>query len=93
MMDRIDKSFLVEESSSLLDQMKETNSKLRGHVELFGENANGEDSVHSDCVLRSDKRKKISKGLKRVLEIEESKRERKRLVFSVNSLHLTLLSV
>lgn len=49
--------------------------------------------MNSDCVLRSDKRKKISKGLKRILQIEESKGERKGLVFSVNSLHLTLLSV
>ena len=60
---------------------------------MFGENANGENPMNSDCVFGSDKRKKISKGLKRILEIEESKRERKRLVFSVNSLHLTLLSV
>ena len=49
--------------------------------------------MNSDCVLRSDKRKEISKGLKRILQIEESKGERKGLVFSVNSLHLTLLSV
>ena len=93
MRDRIERSFLVEASSSLLDHMKDTKSKLRGYVELFGENTHGEDPMNSDCVLRSDKRKEISKGLKRILQIEESKGERKGLVFSVNSLHLTLLSV
>lgn len=48
MRDRIERSFLVDVSSSLLDHMKDTKSILRGYVELFGENANGEYPMNSD---------------------------------------------
>lgn len=60
---------------------------------MSGENADGEDPVDDGCVLRSDKGKEISKEFERILESEESERKRKRLVFSVNSLYLTFLSV